>query len=445
MRRLTPYGLVPVVLLAVGCTDPNPVAPRIPRAVSLATDCALGMSDADAIAALDALTAAVNALEASGSLSAGQANALRKHLENVRKSIATGNYCAAASQLTAFKEQVSNFVNEGSLTEEEAEPLTGGATDVLDGVYYVSFASFRDGNWETYSARSDGTNLVNHTNNSAHDVFAEWSPDGSKLAFASDREGVWRIFTVNADGSGLTRLTDSDVTDGNLHWSPDGSRIAFVRHYAVREVWVMNRDGSNQTRVIDGDWPQWSPDGTRLVYNAYRNGNSDIFSIGVDGTGEIQVSNDPLFDGYPLWSPDGSQIVWRTERHGNTELYSANPDGSGTRRLTNTTIFSHPSSFSPDGKLLTVNRCTPAPNAVCQIYLLRMDGTGETNISNDPTVSEFEAMFSPDGKRLVFQREWTTGFPSADDIYIMNPDGSGRRKITDSASDNNSPNWRTVR
>ena len=54
------------------------------------------------------------------------------------------------------------------------------------------------------------------------------SPDGSRIAFTSQREGQWEIFTANTDGSDITKLTDNHVIDGLPTWSPDGTSIVFA-------------------------------------------------------------------------------------------------------------------------------------------------------------------------------------------------------------------------
>ena len=55
-----------------------------------------------------------------------------------------------------------------------------------------------------------------------------WSPDGEKIAFdRSDFTGESReIYVMNADGSGQTRLTNNNAVDRDPSWSPDGEKIA---------------------------------------------------------------------------------------------------------------------------------------------------------------------------------------------------------------------------
>jgi hypothetical protein len=85
------------------------------------------------------------------------------------------------------------------------------------------------------------------------------SPDGLNVAFMSRRDGNWNIYRVKLDGSGLTRLTDNGANDGLPAWSPDGKSIAFVSDRdGGWAVWAMNADGSSQRRLFS---LPGSPDG----------------------------------------------------------------------------------------------------------------------------------------------------------------------------------------
>jgi Tol biopolymer transport system component len=84
----------------------------------------------------------------------------------------------------------------------------------------------------------------------ADDFSPRWSPDGSRLAFVSDRDGNEEIYVMNSDGSGQTRLTDSPASDAGPSWSSDGKRITFVseRDGEARQ-YSMNADGTNQAHT----------------------------------------------------------------------------------------------------------------------------------------------------------------------------------------------------
>jgi Tol biopolymer transport system component len=93
-----------------------------------------------------------------------------------------------------------------------------------------------------------------------------WSPDGSRIAFYSflDTSSV-EIYVMNADGSNLTRLTNNHAWDSDPQWSPDGKYITFTSaRDGTFDIYVMNADGSKQTSLTHNPertdfQPSWSP------------------------------------------------------------------------------------------------------------------------------------------------------------------------------------------
>src|SRR5215211_6489236 len=101
-----------------------------------------------------------------------------------------------------------------------------------------------------------------------------------QIAFSSFRDSNEEsdneeIYIMNADGSGQTRLTDDPAIDRFASWSPDGEKIAFSsnRDSDNDEIYVMNADdGSDVTRLTDNDAnnlsPSWSPNGERIAFSS---------------------------------------------------------------------------------------------------------------------------------------------------------------------------------
>lgn len=125
LRTLLPL-LVPVLLVSACGDEPDLFSPREePAATGASTGdgCALGVSDLEVLAQIEALLANVAALAEDGTLNAGQTRALRNHLETARTHVGAHRYCPARAQLDAFRDQVQDFRADGHLTDRQMSPL----------------------------------------------------------------------------------------------------------------------------------------------------------------------------------------------------------------------------------------------------------------------------------------------------------------------------------
>jgi len=104
-------------------------------------------------------------------------------------------------------------------------------------------------NAELFIINSDGTNLVNISNNTKSDWYPVWSPDGSSIIFMSERDTNREIYVWS--NNTLTRITNNTSADEYHSFSPDGSKIIFTskRDNANQQIYIMNADGTNQTRL----------------------------------------------------------------------------------------------------------------------------------------------------------------------------------------------------
>jgi TolB protein len=163
---------------------------------------------------------------------------------------------------------IADSVDEGSirqLTTEGNNFLPAWSPDGL-AIAYDSNADNVDGSYRVWVMSFDGTDKRILTDGVGGSIrMADWFPDGVRLVFSAYTAGTHykELFTVRADGSDIQRLTDTEVSESHPKVSPDGGKIVYDRG---SEVWIMNSDGTGQTRLTKGIHPNWSPDGGRIVF-----------------------------------------------------------------------------------------------------------------------------------------------------------------------------------
>jgi len=163
-----------------------------------------------------------------------------------------------------------------------------------------------------------------------------WTPDG-QIIFDSPDAGNWDIYLVNTDGSNLINITNNPEIEFDPDVSPDGSKIVFVKGY---KLWIMAIDGSNRRQLTNGPMdfaPAWSPDGNQIAFiSGTGQQNLEIAIIDADGTNKKWVTNSPYNDEFPSWSPDGLKITYENDTNNKEKIYTIKIDGTEPTQLTNT-------------------------------------------------------------------------------------------------------------
>jgi TolB protein len=255
---------------------------------------------------------------------------------------------------------------------------------------------------------------MNVTNGNNQVASTSVSPSPTSLSFVTalpQGADAQTPAMVDPQGNQTGKLTGLPVDAFAPSVSADGTTIAFVAapsELGYNQIGIVGIDGSDPhfistPHVIVAGTLAISPDASRVAFEGFTSGNPDIYVVGVDGTGLRQLTTDPATDQYPQWSPDGTTIVYDNAgaRENNedpqfsktAEIFTVPADGGAATRLTHNNWTDAAPSYSPDGK-------TIVDQSAQDFTMMDADGSNERRFPIG--MGGFTPRWSPDGKTIAF-------------------------------------------
>lgn len=268
---------------------------------------------------------------------------------------------------------------------------------------------------------------------------AYFSPDGERLIFQSTRESYQcdQMFIMNVDGTDVRLVSTGKgkttcgyfLRDGkhivysSTHLSSEecpprpnysqgyvwGAYSAFQLFYATDTGEILKQlttgPGYNAEATV-------SQDGERIVFTSYREGDLEIYSMAVDGTGLKRLTRELGYDGGPFYSPDGRWVVYRAH---------------------------HPTAQKEVARYKSLLKRELVEPMEMDLYVMRNDGSRRTQITQLGGAS-FAPYFFPDGERIIFASNYENPGSSRFELYAISREGSGRpERITFTGGFNSFP------
>ena len=172
----------------------------------------------------------------------------------------------------------------------------------------------------------------------------------------------------------------------------------------------------------------------------------DLYTINPDGTGQAKIVDPDTEVRYPAWSPDASKIAFsrNVSPVQNLDIFVANADGTNAVRLTNAgnaptgTNTNYGATWSPDGAKIAFTRASESRS---DVFLMDADGTGVKKLTGK-SGDGFSPDFSPDGKQIVFA---SNDEGQTTHIHVMGADGTDVRRLTKGVGvHDDAPDWRPL-
>jgi TolB protein len=262
------------------------------------------------------------------------------------------------------------------------------------------------------------------------------------LAFFSARHGNNEIYVMDWDGGRPLQLTAHAASDVDPDLSTNGRDIVFTSNRAGNnDIFVMDNNGRNPVNLTnhpanDG-WARWSPNGRHIAFHSFRDGNFELYLMDSDGGDLRRLTTHPGVDQYPDWSPNGHELAFRRD----TDIYVLDIDTGEARRLTAAAPLNQMPAWSPNGQQIAF---MSARAGYPSVFLMNADGSDQQNLTpKDPGDADSDWVsrapsWSSSGQEIYFMSSRpSTGLDT--EVFVMNADGSGVRRLTYSVGMDGSP------
>ena len=225
---------------------------------------------------------------------------------------------------------------------------------------HILFVSNRDGRPDLYLMDADGTNVEKVFKNLKLRTAPAWSPDGKQISYCR-ADPVRELYIASLDQKEEKQVAPLGKYDGYSSWSPDGRKIAFggpSRHRNIdSRIYIFNLETRRKEMLFADEIltsmknPSWSPSNDKIAFSWFRGNTSAIYVMESNGNNPERVVDPPpgFAAAHPEWSPDGSELVYEQYKQQNNDrhIYITNVDKREPEKLTRKGINFFADWFDP--------------------------------------------------------------------------------------------------
>ncbi len=248
---------------------------------------------------------------------------------------------------------------------------------------------------------------------------------GTKLTFAR-REGRGRkdVFCSQMDGTHVKRISNGKGIAMLPSFEPSGhvwfTRLTgmgmFITRSEMKGMPVISGNGLNMNPAVCHG---------RIFFTSSRDGNSEIYSAGMDGRNVKRLTNHPAIDASPSCGPN-NQLAFVSARHGSPQIFVMKADGSGQKRVTFRGNHNQTPAWCPDPQRNLI--AFTGRDGSLDVFTVDIDSQEYTRLTQGQGMNK-DPSFSPDCRFVVFASDRR----GAEGAYLSSPKGFGQTRVLEGA------------
>ena len=262
--------------------------------------------------------------------------------------------------------------------------------------------------------------------------YIDWTADGRRIIYSSGQDGKTALFAVPSSGGSPEPVPIAGENPTAITVSRTGSRLVYERDLVDSNIWRVPGPNSSDNKTapapviasseMDRE-PQYSPDGSKIVFASARSGAFQIWVSDQEGHNPLQLTYYGGVDvGSPRWSPDSRWIAYDCSQTGNWEIYIISAEGGRPRRLTMGTSNRIRPSWSRDGRWIYFSDNVTGDR---QVWKMPVQGGSAIQVTKSGGDDPFE---SADGKTVYFDKPvapgvWKVETPGGEEIRVLERGG----------------------